>query len=110
MDLLMIPGYRFDQARGYFADVLDESLSSYERSTLSAQLGLSWSELHQLFVARLQQSLDRIDAAAAATLKAAPVSGSDDTLPADLTGELRERYHEILVQVDSRWSAELTSP
>ena len=107
MDLLMIPGYRYSQARAYFADVLDDQLSQSERDAVAAQLGLDWPTLHQLFVARLGQSLDRVDAAAAKLPHAVDDVDPDGTVPSDLTVTERTRYHEILKTVDPRWAAEL---
>jgi beta-glucosidase-like glycosyl hydrolase len=107
MDMLMIPGSRYGQAREYFAAVLDDQLSASERAAAEAALGAPWATLHQRFMARLEQSLNRIGAAQARLSHAQDLIDDPDVIPTDVTGVKRQRYHEILKQVDPRWIAEL---
>jgi beta-glucosidase-like glycosyl hydrolase len=107
MDLLMIPGSRYSEARTFFADVLDERLSSSERSAVADELGQSWQTLHRRFVDRLAQSLTRIEAAVAKLPHAVDDVDPDGTLPTSLTVNERMRYRAILRSIDSRWRSEL---
>jgi beta-N-acetylhexosaminidase len=108
LDMLMIPGAKFRGARNYFRSVLLDEVSNAERMALQSHFGgLPFSEIRLMLSDRLAQSITRSEAVRGGLAYPVDYVGDEGEAASDATADLRQRYDEILIEVDARWSGEL---
>jgi beta-N-acetylhexosaminidase len=103
MDLLMIPGARFDAALTYFRTVYDGKLSDAEKTALEQDVGKPWAELQPAFKARLADSQARMDKVRVGLPFAHEMMDGAGVAPSTMTETERARYDQILDDTDVRW-------
>ena len=103
MDLLMIPGARFDDALAFFRRAYDDKLSEAERSGLVQDIGKPWAEILPAFKERLKESQGRMDRVRAGLPFAHEMMDGEAAVPSASTESQRARYEAILQQTDARW-------
>ncbi len=103
MDLLMIPGARFDAALTYFRAVYDGKLTGAERTALEQDVGKPWAEIQPAFKARLAESQARMDRVRQGLPFAHDMMDAAGVAPDTTTETERARYDQILDDTDPRW-------
>ncbi len=103
MDLLMIPGAKFDDALAFFRKVYDGTLTSADRASLEQDVGKAWSDLQPAFKARLAESQARMDRVREGLPFAHEMMDPAATVPSATTETERARYDQILDDTDARW-------
>jgi beta-glucosidase-like glycosyl hydrolase len=103
MDLLLIPGAKYESAVGYFRRLAADQLAVEEEDALAAQLGLPFDEVRARFVERVHASRARLDAAREQVGYAHEHMATGTAPPRGLTIAERTRYNEILHQLDARF-------
>ena len=102
MDILMIPGTKYEAALGYFRKLGDNQLDAAEQELLAAQVGLPYNEVRAKFLTRTTQSRGRLDAARAAIGYAHDNADAEGSSPLSFTSVEHARYNAILHQLDAR--------
>jgi hypothetical protein len=69
--------------------------------------GLPFSEIRLMLSDRLAQSITRSEAVRGGLAYPVDYVGDEGEAASDATADLRQRYDEILIEVDARWSGEL---
>ncbi len=103
MDMLMIPGAKFDDALAYFRKVYDAKLTADEQAALAADVGKAWAEILPAFKARLAESQARMDRVRRGLPFAHDMMDAPGTAPDASTEVERARYHALLDATDPRW-------
>lgn len=97
MDFLMIPGKTFVPAVKFFRDVYDNSISEELKNRLSVELNMPWSQIHEQFIERLQESVDRVNSLKRNTTFSSNNRSKNNSMnPQDSTRTQAEEYYKIL--------------
>lgn len=108
MDMLMIPGSRYGGALRAFSQIFSGHASEGLKAAIESRSNQSFAEFQTTFLRRIVESRARISR----TLKSLPYPHETivSQKPRTLSARERDRYYEILRQLDSRWPSQITYP
>lgn len=100
MDLLMISGKTFAPAVKYFRDVYDNTLPEEQKKRIASDLNMEWSQVRELFIERLQASVDRVNSLKRNTTFFSDNRSKNNSVnPQELTRSQAEQYYKILKEL-----------